>query len=574
VHRPLLGYGTGQFGGYVAYQNNPKWNEDPRFGPGGFNLHGFYTETVDSFWIHLGVETGALGAIAYLAWLFLLCRPLLRQARRRPDPAAGRVARRRAPPPVYAWAVASVAASVLIAFLAIALEDPLYPALLFTVLGIAWALGVPEHGRGRTRGPGEPLRVGMLIISEYEANARVRREAEALAARGDDVTVLALDRRGAPRVEMIDGVRVVHLRVRKYRGDSTLAYVQLYGAFFIAATWWMIRRPRAFDVVHAHTMPEAVVFAAVAQKIAGVPVLLDVHDLTYQLFASKFRDRGLIMRGIKLTTRAALAFADEVLTVHEPYAETVRTLTGRRITIVLNSADERLFPPRAYREPPPGEVLFSYHGLIAPRHGLDNVVEALAELRREVPGARLQVLGSGDGLGQVRARVAELGLADAVSLPDGVVPITAIPPALERVTCGVVPSKLDPWTNEVLPTKLLEYASLGIPVITFRNHVIARYFPDDAVTYVDPATPETLLAAMRTLTADPDLARRRAERASAVMTELCWNSQRPVYLALIDRMSGNAPQVPAPRRPQPAAPATLVPAQRAVHDPAPAGDGL
>src|SRR6185437_7289872 len=44
VKRPLFGYGTGQFGGYVAYQHNPRWNEDPRFGPNGFDLHGFYTE--------------------------------------------------------------------------------------------------------------------------------------------------------------------------------------------------------------------------------------------------------------------------------------------------------------------------------------------------------------------------------------------------------------------------------------------------------------------------------------------------------------------------------------------------
>ena len=46
--------------------------------------------------------------------------------------------------------------------------------------------------------------------------------------------------------------------------------MSLYGAFFLhAATWG--RRPRAFDLVHAHTMPEAVVFAAVAQKAFGMP---------------------------------------------------------------------------------------------------------------------------------------------------------------------------------------------------------------------------------------------------------------------------------------------------------------
>ena len=36
------------------------------------------------------------------------------------------------------------------------------------------------------------MRIGMMIVSEYEANPRVRRQAEALAARGDHVTVLAL----------------------------------------------------------------------------------------------------------------------------------------------------------------------------------------------------------------------------------------------------------------------------------------------------------------------------------------------------------------------------------------------
>ena len=89
----------------------------------------------------------------------------------------------------------------------------------------------------------------------------------------------------------------------------------------------------------------------------------------------------------------------------------------------------------------------------------------------------------------------------------------------------------------MLPTKLLEYAALGIPVITFRNPVIERYFPDDSVTYVDPATTDNLLVAMRALAADPDLARRQAERASDVIADLSWNQQRLVYFEVIDRMA-------------------------------------
>jgi glycosyltransferase involved in cell wall biosynthesis len=376
----------------------------------------------------------------------------------------------------------------------------------------------------------------MMIVSEYEANPRVRRQAEALAARGDDVTVLALHAEGRPRQDIVDGVRVVHAPVRKYRGDSARSYLSLYGGFFAHAAAWMARRPRAFDLVQSHTMPEAVVFAAALQRIGRIPVLLDVHDLTERLFASKFRDGGTMLTAVRASTRLAFSFAHEVLTVHEPYAAVIRTLTNKRISIVMNSPDARLFPPRPFRPWESDDLMFSYHGLIAPRHGLVNAVEALAKLRLDVPGARMQVLGSGDGLRELRARVGELGLTEAVSLPTSLLPITEMPAFLARAHIGLVPSQRDPWTDEVLPTKLLEYAALGIPVITFRNPVIERYFPEDSVTFVDPASPENLLAAMRGLALDRERARRQAERASEVVAEYSWDRQKLIYFDVIDRM--------------------------------------
>ena len=380
----------------------------------------------------------------------------------------------------------------------------------------------------------------MLIISEYEANPRVRRQAEALAARGDDVTVLALNAPGRPKEEIIDGVRVVHTSVRKYRGDSAMSYIRLYGGFFVRGAAWLSQRPRRFDLLQVHTMPEALIFAAMVQRWAGIPLLLDVHDLTERLFASKFGSDGLIMSTVRSSTKRALAFADEVLTVHEPYAEIIRAWTKTRVTVVMNCPDKRVFVPRQYRpRDPDGEVVFSYHGLIAPRHGLTNVVEALARLRQDVPGARLQVMGSGDGLPALRQRVAELGQTDAVRLPTHLQPITEVPSILEKVHIGLVPSQRDPWTDEVLPTKLLEYATLGIPVITFRNPVIEQYFPENSVTYVDPASPENLLAAMRALVADPDRARRQAQQASDVMAKMTWDTQKHDYFAVIDRMVAN-----------------------------------
>lgn len=134
THRPVLGYGVGQFGGIVAYEHDPRWYEDPRFGPGGFRLYGSNEKQVDSFWLHLLVETGGLGVLAYLAWLLLLILPVVRAARRRAPPAG------EPRHPFAYWAPAVVVFAVAIGFLAPSLEDPLFPAQLFTVLGVAWVL--------------------------------------------------------------------------------------------------------------------------------------------------------------------------------------------------------------------------------------------------------------------------------------------------------------------------------------------------------------------------------------------------------------------------------------------------
>jgi len=142
---PVFGYGVGQFGGIVAFRHDPQWYQDPRFGPGGFNLYGFTDKQVDSFWLHLLVETGLAGSIAYLVWLAFLAWPLLSGAGRSGLPGWPLLRRIRGPTPpgtegspfAY-WALSSLLLAVLIAFLSGSLEDPLFPPLLFTILGLAW----------------------------------------------------------------------------------------------------------------------------------------------------------------------------------------------------------------------------------------------------------------------------------------------------------------------------------------------------------------------------------------------------------------------------------------------------
>lgn len=382
------------------------------------------------------------------------------------------------------------------------------------------------------------LHVGMLAVTNYESDPRVRRQAEALVACGDEVTVLALNSPDRPKFEVLDGVKVVHFKTEKFRGAGGAGYLKLYGDFGVRAAAWLARHARTYDVVQAHSMPEVLVFCATVQKIVRRPLLLDVHDMTSRLFESKF-GQSKIVRAVSASETASMAFADEVMTVHEPYAEALRARTKRPVTSVLNSPDEKMFTPARWREwDPAKEIVFSYHGTIAPRHGLVALVEALQIVRKDLPKARLQVRGGGDGLAAVEAKVDELGMRDVVDLPTRMYAVHDMPAQVDKVHIGVAPNQLDIWTADTLPTKILEYAAMGVPSISFRNPVVTTYFPEDSLTYVDPASPQNLADAMLKLAKDPDAARKQADRATEVMAELSWSNQKQIYLDVIDRMAG------------------------------------
>ena len=67
-----------------------------------------------------------------------------------------------------------------------------------------------------------------------------------------------------------------------------------------------------------------------------------MHDLTSELFSSKFAGRDRLMSAIRFSERASFRFATEVLTVHESYADMLRGFTKTRVTTVMNCPDDKL----------------------------------------------------------------------------------------------------------------------------------------------------------------------------------------------------------------------------------------
>src|SRR5258705_12775351 len=115
----------------------------------------------------------------------------------------------------------------------------------------------------------------MFVENSFPQDTRVKNEADAMTTAGYIVTVVALRKRGQPRSELVDGIKVYRLpRLELFKKTpspdpglvqrlwlklkSLLGYVSEY-AYFTSACFVMsvyVALKRGFDVIHAHNPPD------------------------------------------------------------------------------------------------------------------------------------------------------------------------------------------------------------------------------------------------------------------------------------------------------------------------------
>jgi glycosyltransferase involved in cell wall biosynthesis len=288
-------------------------------------------------------------------------------------------------------------------------------------------------------------------------------------------------------------------------------------------------------------MPDFIVFAALPLKLVGVPVVLDIHDPMPELFESKFGSSAqVLVRIVTWVEGLSVRFADRVISVHDIQLQTLlsRGYPPGKFLIVQNVADERHFPRAVALDTiaDSESIIVVYHGLIAPRLGLDIALRAMAKVRTETDGVRLVLIGDGDGAPQISSMIDELDLSDVVDFQQGFIPIEQLQPKLSQARIGIVPARVDPFTRNMLPTKLVEYVTLGIPVICTELPAVRHYFGDDQITMIPPDDPDALAAAIIELVWDPERRLRQATRALRFVDEHGWETQRERYRSLVDSL--------------------------------------
>ena len=276
---------------------------------------------------------------------------------------------------------------------------------------------------------------------------------------------------------------------------------------------WALRRclqEIAPDVIHAHGQAAAYPLAAFD---TGKPTVVTVHGINTHEAAAEARGsrlkawlRTAVWRATELTV---LRRARDLVIICPWVEQFVRPYTHARLHLIENPVHDDFFA--LDRQPQPDSILFV--GSVIHRKGVLELVQAMAAVVRQAPGAQLVIAGGITPIyraygEEVQQAIDDLDLRQHVSLP-GYLDHAGLLAAYRRATVFTLPS----WV-ESSPVALAQAMAAGLPAVTTTiggtDHLIA-----DGLSglRVPPRDPDALAAALLRLLQDPLAAARYAAAA-------------------------------------------------------------
>jgi glycosyltransferase involved in cell wall biosynthesis len=117
-------------------------------------------------------------------------------------------------------------------------------------------------------------------------------------------------------------------------------------------------------------------------------------------------------------------------------------------------------------------------------------VNALPLLAERIPGIHLQIIGKQTAYSQeLSARAEQLGVLHHLELVPAI-PLDAVPRYLAQADIGIYTAISDPHMDVAVPTKVLEYAYMGLPVVASRLPVLEEGFSPTALLLFEPGCVE------------------------------------------------------------------------------------
>ncbi|HZU20857.1 MAG TPA: glycosyltransferase [Gaiellaceae bacterium] len=213
------------------------------------------------------------------------------------------------------------------------------------------------------------------------------------------------------------------------------------------------------------------------------------------------------------------------------------TERARRMLLLEGAPEDRCMvtPPgvdtvRFRPSAPPGSHLVLSVGRLVWEKGHQDLLRALAWLRRSGRDVRALIVGAGPHEARLRAHGRDLGVADLVELRRAV-PYEDVPAVFAGASCFVLASLPTPFWEEQFGMVLAEAAASGLPIVAAASGAIPEVLRGRGVLF-PPGDWEALARALAQLTAGPP----RREDHGELVAEYSREAAAERYAAAYERV--------------------------------------
>jgi glycosyltransferase involved in cell wall biosynthesis len=388
--------------------------------------------------------------------------------------------------------------------------------------------------------PHIPKRICMLAYNFYDYDNRVKRYAETLAQRGDYVDVIVLRQEGFASYEKVKGVNVYRIQKRIRNEKWQLSYLYRLLLYMFNSTVLLTRKHlrEPYDVIHVHSVPDFEVFAAIFAKFLGAKIILDIHDIVPEYYASKFNvsRSSFLYRALIAIEKISIAFSDHVIIANHLWREKLisRSVKEDKCSVILNYPDQNIF----FRRPKSvvdSKFIMLYPGTLGKHQGLDVAIRALAIVKDEVPELELHIHGGGAETANLKNLCKKMRLENRV-LFKPFLPMEQIAETMANADLGIVPKRRDSFGDEAFSTKILEFMALGIPLVVADTKIDRYYFDESMIQYFRAGDANDLAKCLVMIIDDSEARKRLVENGLKYIEENNWDMHKSSYFELINKL--------------------------------------
>ena len=273
------------------------------------------------------------------------------------------------------------------------------------------------------------MNICMVLEGYFPPDIRVEKEARALISAGHRIFLLSLGKEGMPSVEDINDINIIRIFPPESFLDRVWNFIW-FNVFFDRPIWRKtlenIIKQYEIEIIHVHDLPMVNTATTVAKRF-NIPIIADLHEnfpegmKAWRKVKMSWKSKifNLLISPVrrwKRLERSVLQRVDRIVTVVDEAKNHYINDCGvspETITVVMNAEDLEEFGILEIDESLvtkyKNDFVISYIGGFGPHRGIDTAIKAMPEVLKEIPDAKLLLVGGkgSEGYGRELKRMCE-----------------------------------------------------------------------------------------------------------------------------------------------------------------------